>query len=265
MLPTTQLLLRLLLAIFMITLRHTEALSCEKAGCQYCSYVKMQRHCASFCSMCSVCLMLVHVFYRSALKNDDKIRELAFGSKFQEGDSNRVSTYKVIPYTQPQQGREVQKYTRPYNRRPYVDKAVTRKPSSSITKPTKTAKTCDGLNPCVPLEQANSRFQQCCEARRMKNACVGYCRYDITKEEARFAFMHGKCPFRQLQTYLSCAAAGKDRRNCCRKKGVLDGALAFCEPFCAPDNPGFPGAKPRYQPCAEKLISLMNCYWAGLE
>ncbi|KHJ44329.1 DB module [Trichuris suis] len=190
----------------------------------------MQRHCASFCSMCS------------------------------GGNSNRVSTYKPVPYTQPQRGREVYKYTRPYNRRPYVDKAVTPKPS--ISKPTKM---CDGLNPCVPLEQANSRFQQCCEARRMKNACIGYCRYDITKEEARFAFMHGKCPFRQLQTYLSCAAAGKDRRDCCRKKGVLDGALAFCEPFCAPDNPGFPGAKPRYQPCAEKLISLMNCYWAGLE
>uniref|UniRef100_A0A5S6QCP4 DB domain-containing protein n=1 Tax=Trichuris muris TaxID=70415 RepID=A0A5S6QCP4_TRIMR len=231
---TTQLFfLRLLLAAFIATLRHTEALSCEKAGCQYCSYLKMQRHCASFCSSCSV------------------------------GSSNRVSTYKVIPYTQTMHGGGSAKYTRPYNRRPYVNKPVTARPYTPIPQPNR--KVCDGLNPCIPLDQANSRFQQCCEARKMKNACIGYCRYDITREEARFAFMHGKCPFRQLQTYLSCAAAGKDRRDCCYKKGVLDGAHAFCEPFCAPDMPGFPGAKPRYQPCAEKLIPLMHCYWAGLE
>ncbi|KAL1229859.1 hypothetical protein T4B_7535 [Trichinella pseudospiralis] len=226
--------------LLLLQLESVATLSCEKAGCAYCRYGKMQQHCAAFCNSCGI----------------GSVNSINTGVRITKPSVNQGRPVQTISWNR---GQEPNKYTRPYN-----TKSPNVKPATRLPK-TPSPRVCNGITPCIPLEEANRRYENCCEERGIKTACINYCRYDISLEEARFAFMHGKCPFRQLQTYLSCAAQGKDRRDCCRKKGILNGSLAFCEYFCAPDLDGFPGAKPKYQPCAQKLMQMMNCFWAGLQ
>lgn len=41
---------------------------------------------------------------------------------------------------------------------------------------------CDGITPCVPLGQANTKYQKRCKSKGLTDECAKICKYDIDKD-----------------------------------------------------------------------------------
>jgi len=126
-------------------------------------------------------------------------------------------------------------------------------------------KHCDKRSPCVPLEDANAKFLQRCQATNggLKDSCYAHCRYDEDTPTMKKAFLGGQCPLAQLRTYLTCASNGKDNSACCQDKGVLSQKKTdVCGCFCNPTGPVWPakGEASKYAPCVNVLQGIMQCH-----
>jgi len=125
---------------------------------------------------------------------------------------------------------------------------------------------CNKMQPCIPIEEANARFLQRCQAPNSGVApgCHPHCRYDEDTPTMKKAFVGGPCKLDTLRAYLTCASNGKDNSECCRVQGVTaQKKTGVCDVFCFPTGPVWPqkGETMKYAPCVNVLSGIMNCHW----
>lgn len=93
--------------------------------------------------------------------------------------------------------------------------------------------------PCVGHAQASEALLRCCQAKNLPPGCQRLCRYDITQQEVflklfdpnlekvKAAMDAGQCGILSVAPYLECAAQGRDNRECCRYRGIMQKRCDF--------------------------------------
>ncbi|KAI6240914.1 hypothetical protein M3Y99_00400100 [Aphelenchoides fujianensis] len=86
------------------------------------------------------------------------------------------------------------------------------------------------------MTNPNNLFRQCCEDRRLPDACLSKCNFNVFNKAALEAmyFKNDACPLEASADIQYCAAQGRDHRPCCFRNGIQSTAagekcLAFCD------------------------------------
>ncbi|KAK0397457.1 hypothetical protein QR680_002137 [Steinernema hermaphroditum] len=118
-----------------------------------------------------------------------------------------------------------------------------------------------------PFASPDERFMDCCEKRKLPDACLSKCSFRTYTKEALQAmyFRADECPIQAASVIHFCAGQGQDHRPCCARNGVgttLSGekCLVFCD-----QRPGrITPLDYSYAPCYERFENIKSCFWHNI-
>ncbi|CAG9534708.1 unnamed protein product [Cercopithifilaria johnstoni] len=116
--------------------------------------------------------------------------------------------------------------------------------------------------PCITKEEANDRFELCCQ--ELGEGCAALCNYDATLTTIQLAVLTGRCPLRKVGDVMICASGYQDATSCCEAYNVFEPGYEHCRPYCNPAA-GLPQGvllSEQYK-CLGKLSQIQQCFYVS--
>ncbi|CAD5221789.1 unnamed protein product [Bursaphelenchus xylophilus] len=114
------------------------------------------------------------------------------------------------------------------------------------------------------LTNPNYLFRQCCEDRRLPDACLHKCHFNVFSKNVlqSMFFKNDPCPIEAAADIQYCAAQGRDHRECCHVNGV-QGTLAGekCLTFCDQRPDKVVQLDYSFLPCYDRFETIKRCFY----
>ncbi|VDK50330.1 unnamed protein product [Anisakis simplex] len=124
--------------------------------------------------------------------------------------------------------------------------------------------------PCIPKDQANELFRQCC-LQYVPDGCHDLCQYETDELTARNLLVQsirsGKCDLKHMSAVLFCASQNQDNRKCCEYLNMADEKLGVgnrCLRFCDPAGEGITSISRNDVTCLFNWNVMMYCHHSGI-
>ncbi|KAI1721167.1 DB module domain-containing protein [Ditylenchus destructor] len=114
------------------------------------------------------------------------------------------------------------------------------------------------------LTNPNYLFRQCCEDRRLPDACLSKCHFNTyTKQSLQeMFFKNDPCPIEAASDLQYCAAQGRDHVSCCHRNGIHTTlAGEKCLTFCDQRAGRVTKLDYSYLPCYDRFENMKRCFY----
>ncbi|KAI6201441.1 hypothetical protein M3Y96_00842100 [Aphelenchoides besseyi] len=118
------------------------------------------------------------------------------------------------------------------------------------------------------LTNPNYLFRQCCEDRRLPDACLSKCHFNVFNKatlEAMF-LKSDPCPIEAAADIQYCAAQGRDHRPCCHRNFIQSTAAGEkCLTFCDQRAGQVVKLDFSFLPCYDRFEFIKRCFYDDIK
>ncbi|KAI6177152.1 hypothetical protein M3Y97_00875700 [Aphelenchoides bicaudatus] len=118
------------------------------------------------------------------------------------------------------------------------------------------------------LTNPNVLFRQCCEDRRLPDACLTKCNFNNYNKAVlqEMYFKNDACPIEAAADIQYCAAQGRDHRSCCMQNGIQNTiAGERCLTFCNQLPGNVVKLDYSYLPCYDRFETIKTCFYNDIK